>query len=79
MKKIKCIKLNEWPNGKLTIGKLYEFDSISIIHELEDAYVGSTSSYYIKDDNGEYKYFLKEWFIDIEQDRDNKLNQLGIC
>ena len=78
MKKLKCIKKNEWPNGKITIGKLYEFDSISVIHELEDAYVGSTSSYYIKDDNGQYKYFLKECFIDIVEDRDNKLNELGI-
>lgn len=74
MKKLKCVKRNEWPNnGKLTIGKVYELDSL-----LNDAYVGSTSSYYIEDDNGQYKYFLKECFIDIEEDRNNKLNELGI-
>lgn len=78
MKKLKCIKLNEWPNGKLTIGKIYELDSKGEEAMDEDAMVGSTSSYYIKDDNNEYKYFLKEWFIDIEEQRDNKLNQLGI-
>jgi hypothetical protein len=27
MKKLKCIKKNEWPNGKITIGKIYELDS----------------------------------------------------
>lgn len=25
---LKCIKRNDWPNGKITIGKLYEFDLI---------------------------------------------------
>ena len=78
MKKLKCIKPNEWPNGKLTIGKLYEFDKVSEETENKDAYEGSTSSYYIKDDTGQYRYFLKELFIDIVEYRDNKLNQLGI-
>ena len=78
MKKLKCIRHNKWPNGKLTIGKFYDYDKVTQKTEKEDAYVGSTSSYYIKDDNGQYKYFLKECFIDIVEDRDNKLNQLGI-
>ncbi len=79
MKKLKCIKKNEWPNnGKLTIGKVYELDSRGERELLNDAYVGSTSSYYIEDDNGQYKYFLKECFIDIIEDRNNKLNELGI-
>ncbi len=78
MMKLKCVKKNEWPNGKLTIGKIYELDSRGERELLNDAYVGSNSSYYIEDDNGQYKYFLKECFIDIIEDRDNKLNQLGI-
>lgn len=78
MKKLKCIKKNEWPNGKLTIGKIYELDSRGERELLNDAYVGSNSSYYIEDDNGQYKYFLKECFIDIIEDRNNKLNELGI-
>jgi hypothetical protein len=78
MKKLKCIKKNEWPNGKITIGKIYELDSRGERELLNDAYVGSNSSYYIEDDNGQYKYFLKECFIDIIEDRNNKLNELGI-
>ena len=78
MKKLKCIKKNEWPNGKLTIGKIYKLDSRGERELLNDAYVGSNSSYYIEDDNGQYKYFLKECFIDIIEDRNNKLNELGI-
>jgi len=78
MKKLKCIKKNDWPNGKITIGKIYELDSRGERELLNDAYVGSNSSYYIEDDNGQYKYFLKECFIDIIEDRDNKLNELGI-
>jgi hypothetical protein len=76
--KLKCVKKNEWPNGKITIGKIYELDSRGERELLNDAYVGSNSSYYIEDDNGQYKYFLKECFIDIIEDRNNKLNELGI-
>lgn len=79
MKKLKCIKKNEWSNGKITIGKIYDFDSISEGRYMEDAYVGSYSSYYIKNDDNEYRYYDKGCFIDIVEDRDNKLNQLGIC
>lgn len=39
---------------------------------------GSYSSYYIKDDNGEYRYFLKECFLNIQEERQKKLEQLGI-
>ena len=76
MKKLKCIKKNEWPNGKITIGRIYDFDSISEEQLNSDGYVGSYSSYYIKDDDGQYKYFLKECFIDIEEDRNNKINSI---
>lgn len=76
---LRCVRNNEWkPNGKITVGKVYEYDRLSEVAELDDAYVGSYSSYYIKDDNGEYKYFLKECFINIQEERQNKLEQLGI-
>lgn len=81
MKKLKCVKHNtrQKSNEFLTIGKIYDFDSTSEGRYMEDAYVGSYSSYYIKNDNNEYRYYDKECFIDIVEDRDNKLNQLGIC
>ncbi len=76
--KLKCIKTKTIQYGKLTIGKIYELDSIGERELLQDAYVGSYSSYFIKDDDGKYRYFSKECFIDIEEWRDNKLNELGV-
>ncbi len=75
---LKCIKRNDWPNGKITIGKLYEFDLISEEQEDNDVMVGSTSSYYIKGDDDVYRYYLKEWFVNIQDERNDKLNRLGI-
>ena len=85
---LKCVRNNKWPNGKITIGNIYEFDDVSkeafvLYHNVaaaadSDAYVGSYSSYYIKDDNGEYRYFLKECFLNIQEERQKKLEQLGI-
>lgn len=79
--KLKCIKNNI--NGKilpipLTIGKTYDFDSISEEALFEDSYVGSSSSYYLKNDIGYYRYYPREWFIDIIELRVEKLKQLGI-
>jgi len=75
---LKCVRNNKWPNGKITIGNIYEFDDVSKEVADSDAYVGSYSSYYIKDDNGEYRYFLKECFLNIQEERQKKLEQLGI-
>jgi len=80
--KLRCIKnKTEWVEytgnfGKITPGKIYELDSKGEKAMNEDAMVGSTSSYYIKDDNNEYKYFLKECFIELKEERNNKLEQL---
>ena len=76
--KLKCIKHNNLPFGKLTIGKLYELDEIGEEEYLRDAYVGSYSSYYLKGDDNEYRYYDIECFIDIVEDRNNKLNELRI-
>lgn len=67
---LKCIE-NEWPNDNLTIGKLYESQKDGFELD-EDDY------YYLEGDNGIFKYYSKECFIDIQQERHNKLNELGI-
>lgn len=38
----------------------------------------SYSSLYIKGDDNIHRYYDKECFIDIQQERHNKLNELGI-
>lgn len=76
--KLRCIRDTWGPGGKITVGRIYDFDKISERAENEDAYVGSISSYYIKDDNGDYKYFQKDCFVTIQQERQNKLEKLGI-
>lgn len=83
--KLRCIKnKTEWIEYTgITPGKIYEIDEIG--EEAmnlwnpklnEDAYVGSYSTYYIKDDDKQYKYFLKECFIELREERNNKLERL---
>jgi hypothetical protein len=69
---LRCVFIPEVGQWNLTINKLYEFDKIS-----KEA-VSLCSTYYIKDDNGQYRYFVKEWFIDLSVERQTKLEQLGI-
>ena len=78
--KLRCIKQNNRQKdiGNLTIGKIYELDEIGEERELSDGYVGSYSSLYIKDDDNIYRYYDRECFIDIQQNREEKLKQLGI-
>jgi hypothetical protein len=73
---LRCIRPNGFSNGILTVGKLYQLDEIGYRKEMEDAYVGSTSCYYIKGDDMDYKYYLKECFIDIVDERNNKIEQI---
>jgi hypothetical protein len=70
MKKVKCIDSN---NGKLTIGKLYE-----ISPQWRVRTVRSNSSFYIQGDDNVYRYYDKNLFIDIQEDRENKLKDIGI-
>lgn len=80
--KLRCIKnKTEWIEytgnfGKITPGKIYEIDEIGEEAMNEDAHVGSYSTYYIKDDYKKYKYFLKECFIELKEERNKKLEQL---
>ena len=78
--KLRCIKQNNRQQyiGNLTIGKIYELDEIGEEQLNSDAYVGSYSSLYIKDDDNIYRYYDRECFIDIQQEREEKLKQLGI-
>ena len=63
----------------LTIGKTYDFEYLESEESLfEDAYVGSSSYYYLKNDIGYYRYYPIECFIDIIELREEKLKQLGI-
>jgi len=72
--KLRCIKnKTEWIEyAGITPGKIYEIGEAMN----EDAYVGSYSTYYIKDDDKQYKYFLKECFIELKEERNKKLEQL---
>lgn len=76
--KLRCIKnKTEWVEYTgITPGKIYEIDEIGEEAMNEDAYVGSYSTYYIKDDDKQYKYFLKECFIELKEERNKKLEQL---
>lgn len=78
--KLRCIKQNNRQKdiGNLTIGKIYELDEIGEEQLNSDAYVGSYSSLYIKGDDNIHRYYDKECFIDIQQEREEKLKQLGI-
>jgi hypothetical protein len=63
--KLRCIKQSnrQKDTGNLTIGKIYELDEIGLDQLNRDAYVGSYSSLYIKDDDNIYRYYDKECFI----------------
>jgi hypothetical protein len=76
--KLRCIKQNNRQKdiGNLTIGKIYELDEIGLDQFMSDGYVGSYSSLYIKGDDNIHRYYDKEFFIDIQQEREEKINQL---
>ena len=78
--KLRCIKQIKSNDGHvlLTVGKIYELDKIGKLRYYEDGYVGSYSSLYLKGDDNIHRYYDKEWFIDIQQEREEKLKQLGI-
>ncbi len=77
---LRCINNyhDEYGTLLLTNGKIYELDKIGEDSLNEDAYVGSYSSFYLKGDNEQYRYYPRNIFIDIQKERDNKIQQLGI-
>ena len=76
--KLRCIKQMKSNDGHilLTVGKIYELDKVGKLREYEDAYVGSYSSLYIKGDDNIHRYYMREAFADIQQEREEKINQL---
>ena len=86
--KLRCVKLIRSNDGYggLTIGKIYELDKIGKLRYYEDVvfnpnkvrYVGSYSSLYLKGDDNIHRYYMREAFVDIQQEREEKLKQLGI-
>jgi len=69
MKKVRCV---DSIDGKLTAGKLYE-----IVPQWR-ARASRVASFYIRGDDGVCRYYDRNFFIDIEEDRESKLGQLGI-
>ena len=76
--KLRCIKSfqDEYGAELLTFGKIYELDKIGEDSLNEDAYVGSYYSFYLKGDDDIYRYFPQKNFIDLREERNNKLKQL---
>jgi len=81
MKSIRCIKISRPLHitggftidavPHITIGKIYEEEESLLITKFDEAY-------YIKFDDGLYRYYYIDCFIDIQEERDNKLNELCI-
>ena len=67
--KVICINTFQF-ESKLTLNKSY--DAMSIIDTRYGAY------YSLKDDNNTHQWVPLDYFITIENYRNNKLNQLGI-
>ena len=49
------------------------------IYDVIEEYVrGGMPVYYIKKDNGNKDWVVQSYFVTVEEDRNNKLNDLGI-
>lgn len=67
--KVVCIKSDR--NNKVTVGRAYDTMDINVIL--------SKLNYYIEDDLGNKALFDTRLFITLEEFREQKLNDLGIC
>jgi hypothetical protein len=65
--KMICIKNSDEVNSRTTIGKVYE---ILIDHDSEDEFFVA--------DNGDELWYQSNYFISVEQWRENQLNKIGI-
>ena len=65
--KMICIKNSDEVNSRTTIGKVYE---ILIDHDSEYEYFVA--------DNGDELWYQSNYFISVEQWRENQLNKIGI-
>ena len=69
-----CIKNYDEVNSRTTIGKVYEIhvDNIVISSYDED------EDYFFIADNGDELWYDSNYFISVEQHRENQLNKIGI-
>lgn len=56
--------------GGTTKDKIYDV--------IEESVRGGMPVYYIKKDNGNKDWVVQSYFVTVEEDRNNKLNDLGI-
>jgi hypothetical protein len=69
--KVRCIKKYYVDSyGAISKDKIYDILSVGKI--------GGTPVYYLTKDNGFRDWVLQEYFVTIEEERNNKLNELGI-
>ena len=70
-----CIKNYDESNSRTTIGKVYE-----ILQYNKDTNIITAYDYkpYFVADNGDELWYEPDYFITIEQWRDNQLNKIGI-
>lgn len=71
--KVKCIRqyTAEKPLGGVTVDKIYQV--------LDTGHIGGIPVYYLVKDNKHRDWVSQSYFITIEDQRHNKLEQLGIC
>jgi hypothetical protein len=65
-----CIKNYDDVNSRTTIGKVYEIFEDYVINDSDDKYFVA--------DNGDELWYQSNYFISVEQWRENQLNKIGI-
>jgi hypothetical protein len=65
-----CIKNYDEVNSRTTIGKVYEIFEDYVINDSDDKYFVA--------DNGDELWYQSNYFISVEQWRENQLNKIGI-
>jgi len=70
--KVKCIRNSPsvMSGGGVTLDKIYQ-----VLHA---GHIGDTPVYYLIKDNKHRDWISQSYFITIEEQRHNKLNELGI-
>jgi len=69
--KVICVK--NYSNSRTTIGKVYE-----IYQPFDNHPIKSKIRYYFVADNGNKLWYDPDYFITLEQHRENQLNKIGI-
>jgi hypothetical protein len=70
--KVKCIRqYTAVYGGGVTVDKTYQV--------LDTGHIGGIPVYYLMKDNKHRDWISQSYFITLEEQRHNKLEQLGIC